>query len=339
MSLLSFLIALVLGAPSMAQAEARPHFSEMIELTDFLKGNTHTHTSRSDGKLAPSEALGWYRDHGYDFVVLTDHNMIPIASDLRGIETARFTVIRGEEVTYNLRHLDGSSRPVHVNGLCLAKKVPVARKLSPLEALRRAVFDVRKQEHAVAQVNHPNFRYALDFGLIRRAFRGEPLRRRPQLLEIANQHPLVNNAGDARRPSVERLWDRLLSTGHRLYGVASDDMHDYEETPPGQGWVQVASLERDERSICAALEAGHFYSSTGAELNSIRVRESELVIEVAGKEAREALTEFIGSGGRLLATRKGPRASYSLSGGERYVRARVSLPSGKQAWVQPQFVR
>ncbi|RMH03229.1 MAG: hypothetical protein D6702_06750 [Planctomycetota bacterium] len=42
----------------------------------WYRGNTHTHTLWSDGDAAPELAVSWYRDHGYDFLVLSDHNLL-----------------------------------------------------------------------------------------------------------------------------------------------------------------------------------------------------------------------------------------------------------------------
>lgn len=54
----------------------------------WYKGNTHTHTYWSDGNAAPEHAVDWYVKHDYDFLVLSDHNILshgekwyPIAQD------------------------------------------------------------------------------------------------------------------------------------------------------------------------------------------------------------------------------------------------------------------
>jgi len=44
--------------------------------TQWWKGNTHTHTLWSDGDAAPELAAAWYRDNGYHFLVLSDHNIL-----------------------------------------------------------------------------------------------------------------------------------------------------------------------------------------------------------------------------------------------------------------------
>ncbi|MBK9316840.1 MAG: hypothetical protein IPM55_21725 [Acidobacteria bacterium] len=42
----------------------------------WYKGNTHTHTLNSDGDSTPDEVARWYRENGYQFLVLTDHNFL-----------------------------------------------------------------------------------------------------------------------------------------------------------------------------------------------------------------------------------------------------------------------
>jgi hypothetical protein len=42
----------------------------------WLKGNTHTHSLWSDGDAAPEKIADWYKSHGYDFLVLSDHNIL-----------------------------------------------------------------------------------------------------------------------------------------------------------------------------------------------------------------------------------------------------------------------
>lgn len=42
----------------------------------WWKGNTHTHTYWSDGNAAPEHVVDWYVRHDYDFLVLSDHNIL-----------------------------------------------------------------------------------------------------------------------------------------------------------------------------------------------------------------------------------------------------------------------
>jgi hypothetical protein len=42
----------------------------------WYKGNLHTHTYWSDGDDFPEMVADWYKSHGYDFLALSDHNII-----------------------------------------------------------------------------------------------------------------------------------------------------------------------------------------------------------------------------------------------------------------------
>ena len=46
------------------------------EEAKWYKGNLHTHTYWSDGDDFPDMVADWYKSHGYDFLALSDHNII-----------------------------------------------------------------------------------------------------------------------------------------------------------------------------------------------------------------------------------------------------------------------
>ena len=48
--------------------------SEQSDELKWFKGNLHTHTWWSDGDSPPETVTAWYREHGYQFLVLSDHN-------------------------------------------------------------------------------------------------------------------------------------------------------------------------------------------------------------------------------------------------------------------------
>src|SRR5688572_9805659 len=67
----------------------------------WYKGNTHTHTINNGGDSTPDEVVRWYRSHGYQFLVLTDHNFLTNVAGLNAVHAAdeMFLVVAGEEVT------------------------------------------------------------------------------------------------------------------------------------------------------------------------------------------------------------------------------------------------
>ena len=60
---------LVLAGAVLAQIEVDP-------APRWFKGNLHTHTLWSDGDDFPEMIAEWYRDHGYHFLALSDHNVL-----------------------------------------------------------------------------------------------------------------------------------------------------------------------------------------------------------------------------------------------------------------------
>ncbi|ODT04431.1 MAG: hypothetical protein ABS52_05185 [Gemmatimonadetes bacterium SCN 70-22] len=68
---------------------------------NWYKGNTHTHTLNSDGDSSPDDVARWYREHGYHFLVLSDHNFLTSTDGLNALLGAdeRFLIIPGEEAT------------------------------------------------------------------------------------------------------------------------------------------------------------------------------------------------------------------------------------------------
>ena len=62
----------------------------------WLKGNLHSHTTCSDGRLSPQQRADAYAAAGYDFLAITDHYRI---TSLSGITPARgLVLIQGVEL-------------------------------------------------------------------------------------------------------------------------------------------------------------------------------------------------------------------------------------------------
>ena len=42
----------------------------------WYRGNLHTHTTRSDGKREPQVVVDDYAERGYDFLMISDHDLV-----------------------------------------------------------------------------------------------------------------------------------------------------------------------------------------------------------------------------------------------------------------------
>jgi hypothetical protein len=230
----------------------------------WWKGNLHTHSLWSDGDDFPEMVVDGYKKSGYNFVALSDHNVLAegerfveadpaVLADYRKRfgddwveltedgarvrlktfdeyrtlfeEESKFLLIQSEEITDRFEQ-----KPLHVNATNVKERIEPQGGGSVREVLQRNVDAVLAQRERTGtlmfpHVNHPNFGWAVKVeDLI--ALRGE------RFFEVYNGHPLVHNEGDELRPGTERMWDILLAErlsdgGGILYGIAVDDAHNY----------------------------------------------------------------------------------------------------------------
>jgi hypothetical protein len=298
----------------------------------WLKGNTHTHTRYSDGDSPPETVVDWYEAHGYDFLFLTDHNVLIPDDHLAKLQRETLPVWQGEEVTM---------AAVHVNGLGVQEQIvppwqgrsmfEAEVKESHSERLRWALERIAAQG-AVAHVNHPNYLFTLSIDDLLAA--GDV-----GLVEVANGHNAVHNEGDETHPSTEVIWDALLTAGGKVWGVASDDAHHFQVwgenySNPGRGWLRVEAESVRMAEVLESLRAGRFYASSGLELSAYEASNTELSLELAGDSAT---IELIGQGGAVLDTAQGDRARFALTAVGPYARVRATASDGRQLWTQPLF--
>jgi hypothetical protein len=289
----------------------------------WYKGNTHCH-SDTDGERIPrhgdgppENTLQWYADHGYDFVVFTDHNFFH--EGLAAPEGLLY--IKGEEIT---------TVQYHVNALGIKSYIRPAFGQDKITIYQRAVDDTLAQG-GLPVINHPvtplGYCYAEEFKQLKKVHH----------FEVRNMQPGNYNQ------LAEPLWDHLLTDGYVFYGMVTDDAHKFVHKnpvigdPPGGGWSMVDAEECTEDSILEAIRKGRFYGSTGVEIKQYSISREAIQIWVDSEEP--CTIDFIGAFGKILKSEKGIYASYRPEGDELYVRTRVTDPEGKLALMQPVFYK
>lgn len=309
---------------------ARQPIASLQNKLQWYKGNTHAHTLNSDGDSTPDEVVRWYRQHGYNFLVLTDHNFITNVDGLNSVHGAegQFIVIRGEEVSDKF-----GDKSIHINGLNVERLVKPQGGGSVTEVIQRNVNEIR-DARGVPHINHPNFGWAITAEDLKKVENNK-------LFEIYNGHPLVNNLGGGGKPGLEEMWDAILSSGKLLYGIAVDDAHNFKDpwnrnaSHPGKGWIVVRAPRLSSAAILEAMEKGDFYASTGVELTDYQVNEKQMTVSIRAGNMSKYRIQFIGKGGRILKEETTNPAIYQFRGDEGYVRAKVIESNGKFAWTQP----
>ena len=299
----------------------------------WFKGNIHTHTTESDGDDTPENVVRWYRRHGYDFLVLSDHNHLTLFDYAGGRRRfKRPLMVPGEEVTLSIHE---GRTPIHINAIGISRVVePIdAREIVPT---MQANVDAIIGAGGIASINHPNSLWSFDHNHIKEVTGAT-------LLEIYNGHPTSNVHGAPGKASYEQIWDGVLSAGRVIFGVATDDSHHYKDfhparSNPGRGWLVVRAESLEVEAILDGLASGRFYSSTGVELADLEQSPETISLSVRTEKNFIYTTAFIGRGGKVFHESTGPEATYEPSGDEQYVRAVVRSSSGTKAWTQPVLI-
>lgn len=292
-------------------------------------------------------------------------------------EPGKFLLVPAEEITHSFK-----TKPVHMNGINLRDTIKPVDGADVTETVRA---NIRQAEAAgkktgwpgLVFLNHPNFGWgqtAEDLLAV------EELK----FFEVYNGHPGVRNYGDATHASTERVWDILLALRLGklkmpiVYGVGTDDSHGYHEfgvgkVNPGRGWCMVRAPYLSAEALVRAMHAGDFYFSTGVELADVRAKGGTFAVDIKGEPGVTYKTEFIATMkdsdldskpltgedgkpldvtrrysadvGKVVAATTDLKASYTLTGKELYVRAKVTSskphPNPFQkgdtecAWTQP----
>lgn len=278
-------------------------------LSQWLRGNLHAHTTRTDGAVDPQGVIDSYAARGYHFLSLSDHDMVTGPEDYAEWDSRGLALIPGNEITANGPHL------LHVGAREWIE--PLADRQ---EVIRRAI-----AAGGFIVANHPSWRK--DFAHCP----DELLERWEGYCGIEIFNGTIGRIHGSAY-SLDR-WDRLLSKGRRIWGFAHDDTHLREEDV-GLGWIVVGTSEATPESILAAVQAGQFYASTGVVLSRIEVEGNRIVVEAENADriiaSRQHQVRF--------AVADGNRLEVEVPEEARYVRIECWGRGEQFAWTQPFFV-
>jgi hypothetical protein len=269
----------------------------------------------------------------------------------------KYLLIQGEEITDKFKN-----KPIHMCATNTQELLPPTGGDSVVDVMQRNIDSaVSRRERTgvktLVHLNHPNFGYAITAEQLMQVV-GE------NFFEVYNGHPTVYNTGDATHASTERIWD-IINTFRLsklnlpvMFGLATDDGHNYFETQPGKGaqpgrgWVMVLTNKLDPDALVESLEAGQFYSSSGVTLESVTTHDGQMKVVAAPAEGVTYRIDFIGTRrsfndqslpasddsvkaddltrkysdeiGMVLKSVDGPTAEYKFDGSELYVRTVVT---------------
>jgi len=218
----------------------------------WVKGNLHTHSYWSDGDEFPEVIVAWYKSNGYQFIALSDHNILA--------EGDKWVVISEDSIyQYAFRNYLDNYGPDWVNHRIDSARIHV--KLKTYEEYKGRFEEegkfliiqseeiTDKFENKQVHVNATNIQVKIEpqrgnsvlevlqnninAVIKQRAETGIPMiphvnhpnftyglslddmiaLRGERFFEIYNGHPSVHNLGDSAHISTEQMWD-LINISH-----------------------------------------------------------------------------------------------------------------------------
>ncbi len=290
----------------------------------FYRGNIHTHSTRSDGRLSPEAVCQFYKDMGYDFIALTDHFMeqfqYPI-TDTAAYRSENFTTILGAElhagrtVTGELWHILAVGLPPH-----FAPNLPDEDGAGiAARALEAGAF---------VAAAHPAW-YNLT---------------EEDVISLGSVHAIevINGISADHNDRIDSWYmlDVMLARGYRYTACATDDTHFQDRhNDRVRGWVWVKSESLAPEALLTALKQGDYYSSTGPQIFDLQVTPGDSVkircspadsIFVTGKGARSV---FKHGKGMIEAEMDIRRIDSD------YCRVTIRDREGNRAWSNPIWLK
>ena len=224
-------------------------FSQQDSLKWF-KGNTHTHSLWSDGNEFPEMIIDWYKSNGYDFISLSDHNILADSEkwislpkhpfrqkgfrdylEKYGKDWVNYKTDSAGIISVRLKTL-AEYRPLFEEKdkflIIQAEEITDKFQKKPIHINAVNLKELIKPQggNSVAEVMQNN----LDKVYEQRERTGQPMiahinhpnfgwavkvedmmtLKGERFFEVYNGHPHVHNYGDSITIGMEELWDRLL---------------------------------------------------------------------------------------------------------------------------------
>lgn len=285
----------------------------------WLKGNIHTHSTESDGLLTPEELAKAYHEYGYDFLSLTDHNMMVVHDKMKKI-----IMITGTE--HDIEY--SPDKCIHIVGICAEGKSDTSypcKRYSAQELTDQQLIDRMRKDGQFVVIAHPVWS------------RMDP----EELLKLEGYHGIevFNNGTEhlCHGGNAEFLWDLLLRNGKRVMAICSDDVHVKDDC--FGGWICVKTSERSYQAIMEAIFKGNYYASTGPTIHDFGIEDGEVYLSCSNCREIHFVTypprgkSFFAEEGKFLVSGK-----TCLSGRESYVRAVCVDSKGHSAWTNPIYL-
>lgn len=281
----------------------------------WFKGNTHIHTTFSDGGKTHEEVAALYASAGYSFLVATDHFVASNVTQDR--QLAPLLWIDGVE-------LDGEEDGHIFHIACFGR----FEGITPQSGLDKSI-EIVQAQGGIMILAHPFWSGNTFSDTLRWPFHG---------VEIYNHVcQWLNGKGDGRV-----YWNYMLSQPASVgaLAIAADDAHLSLEHPGWNGgWIVVNAPQLMTAAILQAIRAGNYYSSCGPDFQSISFDGEKILFTCSAVQ----FAHLVGPG--YHGARLGSFSGESITTGEfalpeewTYCYLEIEDAAGRRAWTNTLFL-
>lgn len=308
---------------------------------EWYKGNLHSHTTNSDGKLTPEQSVALYKQYGYHFMCLSEHDYY---TDLREqFDCEDFILLPGVEASATLLNKERNAviKTHHIHGILGNRQMQEAAKdklLKHGERLQQPVYieewdglkaaqqlcDSLKERGCFTTYNHPLWsRVDMDEVC---ALKGI------WAVEVYNYGTEV----ECGEGYDSLFWETMLRKGIQVHGFASDDNHNtglfFDSFG---GYVMVKSEELSHEGIVNHLLAGDYYFTAGPCIKQWGIDGDKIFVECSDVERINFIVGgYVGRSETKLKHEEPLTGGFHmLKGDEKYVRIECVDHKGRTAWT------
>lgn len=341
----------------------------------WFKGNLHAHTVNSDGKLTPAQAVLAYRQHGYNFMCLSDHDMY---TDLCSeFDTDDFILLPGTEASVRL--IDADLINVDIDKYTEGKGYADYSRADIWDRLREiGEYRCIRTHHIHGIMGNKAMRETAGENCLKhneltpmRVYFGkwDGVKAAQEMSDYLKSkgcfttynHPVWSRVETEDVRGIEGFWaievynyatvnecgegedtaflDMLLRNGTDINVFASDDNHNEGIYPDSfGGYVMVQAEELSHENIVNSLLEGRYYSSSGAEITQWGIKDGYVYVDCPrGKRVNFIFGGKVGASKSVVWANEQPLTHVicPLKGFETTVRIEVVDIHNKKAWTNP----
>lgn len=279
----------------------------------WYKGNLHTHTTQSDGKISPDECIELYRNSGYDFLAITDHWKLSKTEMDNGM-----LLLAGCEYDVGKTSQEGI---FHIVGIGMTDTPDLQRK-ERFTYTPQDLVDGINSKGGIAFLAHPawSINRVADVAKIKGIVGVE----------------IFNTASDT--PKNCRPYSGCFVDSSGVEGVfynclATDDSHWYEgEHCKSYIMVKADSLSRED--ILEAISKGDFYATQGPNF-SYKITDGKITITTTPAKQVVFASDTVWANDRVTTAKDGEfitTATYELKSTDSFIRFEITDDEGKVGW-------